>query len=115
MPHGPAPTAEVEAALVVVDLVADMLEAAAGAEEAQALEPAAAEVESVSAERASQVELRTLRAQDPASLHLGIHHMGGLSIRVQPADRQFRPFAQRLVGRRTISTQHATLLGNGRR
>jgi hypothetical protein len=119
---------------VVVVLVADMLEAAARAEAAQALEQAAAEVESVSAERASRVELRTLLAQDPASLHLGIHHMGGLSIPVQqvvlrrsaivprkflvqPADRQFRPFArpQRLVGRRIISTEHAMLLGNGRR
>jgi hypothetical protein len=106
-----------EEASVVVVLVADMLEEAAGAEAAQASEQVAAEVESVSAERASQVELRTLLAQDPASLHLGIHHMGGLSIRVQPADRQFRPFArpQQLVGRRIISTQHATLLGNGRR
>jgi hypothetical protein len=110
MPHGRALTAEVEeASAVVVGLVADTPEVA------EALEQAAVEVESGLAERGSQVELRTLVAQDPASLHLGIHHMGGLSIRVQPADRQFRPFAQRLVGRRTISTQHATLLGNGRR
>jgi hypothetical protein len=74
--------------VVVVVLVADMPEAAARpAQAAQALEQAAAEVESASAERASQVEVRTLVAQDPASLHLGIHHMGGLSIPVQLADR----------------------------
>jgi len=65
--------------VVVVVLVADMPEAAA-------LEQGAAEVESASAERASQLELRTLVAQDPASLHLGIHHMGGLSIPVQQAE-----------------------------
>ena len=55
-------------------------------EAAEALEQAAAEVESGSAERASQVELRTLVAPEPASLHLGIHHMGGLSIPVQQAE-----------------------------
>ena len=55
-------------------------------EAAEALEQAAAEVESGSAERATQVELRTLVAQDPASLHLGIPHMGGLSIPVQQAE-----------------------------
>jgi hypothetical protein len=70
-----------EASVVVVLLaVADMAEAA------EALEQAAAEVESASAERASQVDVRTLVAQDPASLHLGIHHMGGLSIPVQQAE-----------------------------
>ena len=66
--------------VVVLVAVADMPEAA------EALEQAAAEVESASAERASQLELRTLVAQDPASLHLGIHHMGGLSIPVQQAE-----------------------------
>ena len=67
MPHGRVPTAAVEEeASVVVALVADMPEAA------EALEQAATEVESVSAE--------------PASLHLGIHHMGGLSIPVQQAE-----------------------------
>jgi hypothetical protein len=50
-------------------------------------ESAAAEVESASAERASQVEFRTLLAQDRASLHLGIHRIGSLSIPDQPADR----------------------------
>jgi hypothetical protein len=72
---------EEEASVVVVLVaVADMPEAA------EALEQAAAEVESASAERASQVDVRTLVAQDPASLHLGIHHMGGLSIPVQQAE-----------------------------
>jgi len=76
MPRG-QPMAGVEEVLVaVVDTPA-----------AEALEQAAAEVESVSAERTSQVELQTLVAQDPASLHLGIHHMGGLSIPVQLAVR----------------------------
>ena len=65
---------------MVVVLVADMPEAA------EALEQAAAEVGLASAERASQVELRTLVAPEPASLHLGIHHMGGLSIPVQQAE-----------------------------
>jgi hypothetical protein len=65
---------------VVVVLVADTPEAA------EALEQAAAEVGSDSAERASQVEVRTLVAQDPASLHLGIHHMGGRSIPLQRAE-----------------------------
>jgi hypothetical protein len=75
-----------EASAVVVVLVADMPEAAR-AETGEALEQAAAEVESASAERVSQVEFQILLAQDPASLHLGIHHMGGLSIPVQLADR----------------------------
>jgi len=44
------------------------------------LEQAAAEAESASAERAFQVEFRTLLAQDRASLHLGIHHIGSLSL-----------------------------------
>jgi len=70
-----------EASVVVVALVADMPEAA------EVLEQAAAEVGPVSAERAFQVELRTLVAPEPASLHLGIHHMGGLSIPVQLAGR----------------------------
>ena len=65
---------------MVVVLVADMVEAA------EALEQAAAEVESASAERASQVELQTLVAQDPAFLRLGIHHTGGLSIPAQQAE-----------------------------
>jgi len=77
MPGGQLAPAGVEAASVVGVLVADMVEAA------EALEQAAAEVASALAERASQVELRTLVAQGPASLHLGIHHMGGLSIPVQ--------------------------------
>ena len=80
MPGGQLAPAGVEAASVVVVLVADMVEAA------EALEQAAAAVESALAERASRVELRALVAQDPASLHLGIHHMGGLSIRVQQAE-----------------------------
>jgi len=64
-----------EASMVVVSEAV-----AALAQGAAALEPGAAEVESASAERAAQVELRTLVAQDPASLHLGIHHIGSLSI-----------------------------------
>jgi hypothetical protein len=74
--------------VVVVVLVADMPEAAARpAQAAQALEQAAAEVESALAERASQVEFLTLLAPDPASLHLGVHHIGNLSIPGQLADR----------------------------
>ena len=56
-------------------------------EAAEALEQAAAEVGLASAERASQVELRTLVAPEPASLHLGIHHMGGPFIPFQQAVR----------------------------
>ena len=48
---------------------------------------ATAEMESASAERASQVEFRTLVAEDPAPLHLGcVHRIGSLSIPFQPDD-----------------------------
>ena len=46
----------------------------------RALELGAAEVESASAECTPQVEFQTLLAQDPAFLHLGILHIGSLSI-----------------------------------
>ena len=45
-----------------------------------ASELGAAEVESASAECTPQVEFQTLLAQDPAFLHLGILHIGSLSI-----------------------------------
>ena len=54
--------------------------AAALAHRAPALELGAAEVESASAECTPQVEFRTLLAQDPAFLHLGIPHTESLSI-----------------------------------
>ena len=74
-------------------------------------------MESASAERASQVEFRTLLARDRASLHLGVHHIDNLSIPDDLAERYLRLFAQqqRLVSRRIVSAQHAILLGNGRR
>ena len=49
-------------------------------------ESAAAAVESALAERASQVAFRTLLAQDPAFLHLGILHLDSLSIMDDLAD-----------------------------
>src|SRR5437588_1724570 len=69
-------TSGVEEASVVV--VSEAV--AALAQGTPALEPGAAEVESASAECAPQVEFRTLLAQDPASLHLGILRTGSLSI-----------------------------------
>ena len=49
---------------------------------------AAAEVESASAERASQVGFRTLVAEDPAPLHLRrVHQIVSLLFPVQSADR----------------------------
>ena len=79
--------------MVVVSVVVDTLEV-----EAQ-------RAESASAERAFQVEFRTLLVQDRASPHLGIHHIGSLSIPDEIADRWLRLFAQqqRLVGRRIVS------------
>ena len=47
-------------------------------------ESAAAGVESASAEHTSQVALGTLPAQDPGFLHLGIRHLGSLSIMDDP-------------------------------
>jgi hypothetical protein len=84
---------------------------------ADPLEWERAGAESAWAERASQVEFQTLLAQDPAFLHLGILHLGSLSIMDDLANSQLRPFAgpQRLIGRRTVSAQHAMVLGNGRR
>ena len=49
-------------------------------------ESAVAAVESVLAERASQVALRTLPAQDPGSLRLVIHHPGSPSMMDGPLD-----------------------------
>jgi hypothetical protein len=49
-------------------------------------ESAAAEVESALVEHTSQVEFRTLLAQDPAFLHLGILHLDSLSIMDDLAD-----------------------------
>jgi hypothetical protein len=63
-------------AFVVAAFVADTLEA----------ESADAEVESALVERASPVAFRTLPAEDPASLHLGILHLGSLSIIDELAD-----------------------------
>ena len=57
-------------ALVVPLWLPDTLEA----------ELAAAGAESALAERASQVAFRTLLVEDPGSLHLGVHHIGSLSI-----------------------------------
>ena len=90
---------------------------AALAQRTAALEPGAAEVELASAERACQVELRTLLAQDHASLHLGILHTGSLSIMDELPNRQLPLFVQqqRLIGRRIVPAQPAMLLGNGRR
>ena len=51
-----------------------------------ALELGAAEVESASAECTPQVEFQTLLAQDPAFLHLGVHHIDNLSILDDLAD-----------------------------
>ena len=65
-----------EAVSTVAALVADTLEA----------ESAAAEVESALVERASPVAFRTLPAEDPASLHLGILHLGTLSLMDELAD-----------------------------
>jgi len=72
--------------MVVVSVEVTSVEAEATSA-VEALEEVAVEVESGSAERTSQVELRTLLAQDPASLHLGIHHMGGPFIPFQQAVR----------------------------
>jgi hypothetical protein len=69
------PEAEEASAVVVVSEAG-----AALAHSAAASEPGAAEVASASVERASQVGFRTLLARDRASLHLGIHHIGNLSI-----------------------------------
>ena len=55
---------------VVAVLVADTLEA----------ESAAVEVESALVERASQVAFPTLLVEAHGSLHLGVHHIGSLSI-----------------------------------
>src|SRR5205807_8017785 len=90
---------------------------AALAQGTPALEPGAAEVESASAECAPQVEFRTLLAQDPASLHLGILRTGSLSIMDELPNRQLPQFAQqqRLIGRRIVPAQPAMWLGNGRR
>ncbi len=63
-------------AFVVAALVADTLGA----------ESAAAEVESALVERVSRVAFRTLPAEDPASLHLGILHLGTLSMKDELAD-----------------------------
>ena len=79
--------------VVVVSVVVDTLEVEARRAEA------------ASAERAFQVEFRTLLVQDRASLHLGVHHIGSLSIPDELAERWLRLFAQqqRLVGRRIVS------------
>jgi hypothetical protein len=63
-------------AFVVAALVADTSEA----------ESAAAAVESALVERVSRVAFRTLPAEDPASLHLGILHLGSLSLMDEVAD-----------------------------
>jgi hypothetical protein len=76
-------TPAVEEASVVVVSEAG----AALAHSAAASESGAAAVASASAERASQVEFRTLLARDRASLHLGIHHIGNLSIPDDLAER----------------------------
>ena len=108
-----ADTSGVEEASVVV--VSEAV--AALAQGTPALEPGAAEVESASAECAPQVEFRTLLAQDPASLHLGILRTGSLSIMDELPNRQLPQFAQqqRLIGRRIVPAQPAMWLGNGRR
>ncbi len=68
----------------VVVVTAEAEEASAVAVTAEA----AAEMESASAERASQMGLRTLGAEDPAPLHLRrVHQIGSLSLPVQSADR----------------------------
>ena len=66
----------VEVSTEVAFVVADTLEA----------ESAAAEVESALVERASPLAFRTLPAEDPASLHLGILHLDSLSIMDDLAD-----------------------------
>ena len=53
---------------------------------ASVAESASAEVESASAEHTSPVEFRTLLAQNRASLHLGILHLGSLSLMDELAD-----------------------------
>jgi hypothetical protein len=65
---------------------------------------ASAEVESASAEHTSPVEFRTLLAQDRASLHLGILHLGSLSLMDELADPYLRPLAQqqRLIGQPSL-------------
>ena len=63
---------------VVVSAVEASEAVAALAHHTAALESGAAEVELASAERT--VEFRTLLAQDHAFLHLGILHIGSLSI-----------------------------------
>ena len=55
---------------VVAVSVADTLE----------VESAAVEVELALVQRASQVAFRTLLVEGPGSLHLGVHHIGSLSI-----------------------------------
>jgi hypothetical protein len=47
-------------------------------------ESAAAEVASASVEHTSQVAVGTLPAEDPGFLHLGIRHLGSLSIMDDP-------------------------------
>jgi len=70
----------VEVSAVAVSTAVAFMLAALGAESA------AAEVESASAEHTSPVEFRTLLAQDRASLHLGILHLGSLSLMDELAD-----------------------------
>ena len=98
-------------AVAAVSMAAGFVVAVLGAESA------AAAVESALAERASQVAFRTLLAQDPAFLHLGILHLDSLSIMDDLADPQLRLVAQqqRLIGRRIVSARHAMRLGNDRR
>ena len=70
----------------VVEVTPEGEEASVGMVTAEA----AGEMESASAERASQLEIRSLGAEDPAPLHLRrVHQIGSLSLPVQPADRYF--------------------------
>jgi hypothetical protein len=59
---------------------------AALAHSAAASESGTAEVASASVERASQVAFRTLPVEDPGFLHLGIRHLGSLSMMDDLAD-----------------------------
>jgi hypothetical protein len=97
-----AVSAEVTPAVVVE--ASTVVEVSAVAVSTAVAESASAAVESASAEHTSPVEFRTLLAQDPASLHLGILHLGSLSLMDELADPYLRPLAQqqRLIGQPSL-------------
>jgi hypothetical protein len=76
-----------EVALVVVTAEAALVVVTAEAALVTVTLEAAAEVETASAERACQVEFRTLMAKAPAPLHLErVHQIGSLSNHLPLAD-----------------------------